>query len=124
MTTRTPEEEYEERQWRDALGAAPKRDFVQRAFACTPAMVKKELVNGHRMWSQYDPAKFTKEEYDIVDGMWDHEHCAICYAKIKTGDAYWQNSQNFILCPVCHEKFQKRGDPAGTDNDGAAPRHV
>jgi hypothetical protein len=108
MTARTPEEEYEEQNWRDALGTAPKRDFTQRVFACTPAMVKKELVKGARMWSQYDPAKFTKEEYDIVEGMWDHEHCAVCWHRILTGDTYWQNSQNFILCPGCHEKFQKR----------------
>ena len=75
-------------------------------------MVKKVTVNGHRMWTQYDPAKFSKAEYDIFEGMWDHEHCAVCWQKIQTGDPYWQNSQNFILCPVCHEKFQTRSRPS------------
>jgi|GEM_PF-3913907 len=90
MSARTPEEEVEEKNWRDALGTAPERDFTRRSFVCAPAMVKKELVNGHRTWSPYDPSKFSKEEYDLVEGMWDHEHCAVCWQKIQAGDPYWQ----------------------------------
>jgi hypothetical protein len=30
-------------------------------------------------------------------------------SKIQAGDHYWQNSQNFILCPVCYVKLLKRG---------------
>jgi hypothetical protein len=109
MSDCKPEEEHEEGNWRDALGDAPKHDFVKRVFACSPAMVKKEPVNGHRMWSKYDPARFSIEEYEVVEGMWDHEHCSVCWQKIQTGNPYWLNSQNFILCPGCCEKFQERG---------------
>ena len=72
-------------------------------------MVKKDPVNGHRMWTPFDAATFSKEEYDVVEGMWDHEHCAVCGERIESGNLYWLNSQNFILCPACHEVFQKRG---------------
>ncbi len=103
------EQMSEEQWWVHALGAAPMRDFTSRVFTRKPAMVKKEPVNGHRMWTEYDPTRFSEEEYDLVPGMWDHEHCAICFAKIQEGDTYWQNSRRQILCPSCHEKFEKRG---------------
>jgi hypothetical protein len=101
--------EYDEQVWRDALGNAPARDFASRVFVSKPAMVKKEPVNGHRMWTEYDPAKFSEEEYEMVPGMWDHEHCRVCWQKIQEGDTYWQNSQRQILCPSCYETFQKNG---------------
>lgn len=99
----------EDQWWVHALGTSPAPDFTPRVFSVKPAMVKKEPVNGHRMWTEYDPEKFSEVEYDVVPGMWDHEHCAICYAKIQEGDAYWQNSQRQILCPDCHAKFLQRG---------------
>ena len=102
------DQDRNEKIWRDALGSSPARDFTSRVFACKPAMVKKTLVNGHRMWTEYDPSKFSAEEYEIVPGMWDHEHCAICSAKIREGDSYWQNSEWHILCPRCHDTFEKR----------------
>lgn len=97
----------DEKQWRDALGTQPARDFQLRVFYSAPAMVKKEPVNGHRMWSKYDPTKFSDAEYELMPGMWDHEHCAICWEKIGEGDAYWENSQKRILCPTCHAKFER-----------------
>lgn len=72
-------------------------------------MVKKESVNGHRMWTEYDPDTFSEAEYEIVPGMWDHEHCAICWKRVQEGDPFWQNSEKHILCPSCHARFQKRG---------------
>ena len=104
-----PSEEFDDKHWSDALGSSPARDFTSRLFTCKPAMVKKELVNGHREWTEYDPARFTPEEYEIVPGMWDHEHCAVCWQKIEEGDTYWENSHKDILCPACHAAFQNRG---------------
>ena len=99
----------EEQWWVHALGTAPVRDFTLRVFSVKPAMVKKEPVNGHRMWTEYDSAKYSEADYDLVPGMWDHEHCAICFGKIQEGDTYFQNSQKHILCPSCYKKFQERG---------------
>ena len=108
MTERTPEQQAEDKLWTDMLGAEPKRDFVLRTFNSSPAMVKKEPVNGHRMWTQFDPERYTKEEWDIVEGMWNHEECSICLIHIDEADPYWVSSENHILCPGCYEKFQKR----------------
>jgi hypothetical protein len=104
----TPDADYNHQEWRDALGDTPARDFRRRIFSCSPAMVKKQPVNGHRMWTEYDPATFSDAEYDIVPGMWDHEHCSVCGEKIQEGDTFWQNSQKLILCLTCYAKFQKR----------------
>ena len=120
MSTQPTEEESDEKQWRDALGNSPARDFTLQIFSCKPAMVKKEPVNGHRMWTQYDSSKFSEKEYEIVPGMWDHEHCSICWMKISEGDPFWQNSAKHILCPSCHAKFEKRANksPDRTPPDG------
>jgi hypothetical protein len=99
----------DEQWWVHALGRAPARDFTSHVFIPKAAMVSKQPVNGHRMWTEYDATKFTEEEYEIVPGMWDHEHCAICFADIREGDTYFQNSQRRILCPDCRAKFEKRG---------------
>jgi hypothetical protein len=103
------EEEFDDKHWQDALGSAPVLDFTSRVFTCKAAMVKKEPVNGHRIWTEYDPATFSEEEYEIIPGMWDHEHCAVCWARIQESDQYWENSERQILCPKCHAALQKRG---------------
>jgi hypothetical protein len=90
------------------LETAPARDFTSQIFSSAPAMVKKEPVNGLRIWTKYDPATFSDSEYEIVPGMWDHEHCSICWKKIQEGAPYWQNSQKHILCNACHDTFQRR----------------
>jgi hypothetical protein len=109
MAEKTPEQQAEDQIWLNALGSDPKRDFMERVFKPVAAMVKKEPVHGHRMWMPFDEATFSTEKYDLIEGMWDHEHCAICWERIEEGNAYWMNSQNFILCPTCHGKFQSRG---------------
>src|SRR4029450_8153374 len=90
----------------DPLGTSPLLDFAERVFASSPAMVKKEPVNGHRMWTKFDESRYNATEYDIVAGMWDHEHCSVCYERIADGDRYWENSESHILCPQCYEEFQ------------------
>ncbi len=100
-------DDYNDQYWRDALGESPARDFKHQIFACRSAMVKKKPVNGHRMWTEFDPTTFSDAEYDIVPGMWDHEHCCVCWDSIKQNDSYFENSQKRILCPNCYEAFTK-----------------
>lgn len=100
-----------EQEWIDALGGEAKGDFVLQTFRKSPAMVAREPVNGHRMWTKYDPAVFDERVYELVPDMWDHEHCVICWDKILDGDGFWENGDGRILCEECHGEFLKRGEP-------------
>lgn len=92
----------------EPLGTHPILDFAERVFVPIAAMVKKEPVNGHRMWTQFDASRYDADEYDIVPGMWDHEHCCVCGKRIADGNRYWENSEAHILCPVCHAEFREK----------------
>ena len=84
------------------------RQFVQRTFSAQPALVAKEAVNGHRMWKEYDGKPYDSSRYDLVEGMWDHEHCSICFFKITDGFTYWENTKRIkLLCDACYETFSK-----------------
>jgi len=85
----------------DALGSNPKLDFIFKQFFTSPAMVAKKPINGHRMWTKYDSERYTPSEYEVVEDMWDHEHCSVCYYKIKPKMSYWENSEGHILCDQC-----------------------
>jgi hypothetical protein len=95
--------------WWDGLGDSPARDFVRKEFACSAAMVKRTPEHGRRMWTKYDADNFSDAEYEIVPGLWDHEHCTVCWLKIQKGDAFWQNSEDHVLCEGCYELFKNRG---------------
>ena len=84
------------------------RDFVQRTFSVRPALVAKEPVNGHRMWKDYHGEPYDKSKFDLVEGMWDHEHCSVCWFSIKEGFTYWENAKRIkLLCDACYEAFTK-----------------
>ena len=89
----------------EPLGERPRLDFALKTFAVAPAMVKKKPVTGHRLWSKLDPERFNEEEHEIVEGKWDHEHCAVCWERIVAEAEYWENSEKHILCPKCHSEF-------------------
>ncbi len=82
-------------------------DFALLTFAKSPAMVKREPVNGHRMWTKFDPAEFNERGCELVPDMWDHEHCRICWLSIQDGDGFWENSEKHILCLECYEEFRR-----------------
>jgi hypothetical protein len=82
------------------------RNFTQRLFLSQPALVAKQPVNGHRAWREYKGEPYDKSEFDLVEGMWDHEHCAICFFTISDGFTYWENNRRIkLLCDACHEAF-------------------
>ena len=112
MTTGTLHDEY----YVTSLGEELTLDFHPHLFHAAPAMVKKDPVNGMRMCTKYDPEKYSPEEYDIIEGMWDHEHCAVCYAKFVDGDTYMVNSRDQILCEDCLEKVKKDIEQGGSPN--------
>jgi hypothetical protein len=91
----------------EALGSNPILDFCHHVFSPSPAMVQKELVNGHRMWRKFEEGEYNAEKYDIVPGMWDREHCSVCSSRIVEGNRYWENSEAHVLCPDCYERFRE-----------------
>ena len=84
------------------------RNFVQRTVASHPALVAKEPVNGHRMWQDYHGEPYDAAKFDLVEGMWNHDHCSICWFTIKDGYTYWENEKRIkLLCDSCYEALTK-----------------
>jgi hypothetical protein len=96
--------DYYKRTWGDTID----KEFTRTVFVPYPALVCKQLVNGHRSWKPYYGGQYDQEEYDLVKDMWDHEHCSICNFKITEGYTYWFNEGRIcLLCDECYEYFKK-----------------
>jgi hypothetical protein len=68
------------------------------------ALVAKEQVNGYRMSKDYHGEPYDETKFDLVEGMWDHEHCSVCWFRITDGYTYWENTKRIkLLCDACHE---------------------
>jgi hypothetical protein len=95
---------YYRRTWEETIDKA----FSQTIFHSYPALVQRELVNGHRMWQPYEGGEYDGEKFDLVKDMWDHEHCSICNFRIVTGNTYWFNDSRVrLLCDECHDHFDR-----------------
>jgi hypothetical protein len=85
------------------------RNFTSLEFHPKAALIKKEPVNGHRMWTEYKGQPFDETEFTKVEGYWDHEHCSVCWFKIEEGHTYWSNGRGVkLLCDECHDAFSAR----------------
>ena len=94
--------------YRKAFAEIPRRQFKQVIFAPRPALVAKEPVNGHRMWQDYHGEPYDASRFDLAQGMWDHEHCSVCWFSIQDGHTYWENEGRIqLLCDACYEAFSK-----------------
>jgi hypothetical protein len=90
--------------YRNEFAEITDRQFSQRTFSSHAALVAKEPVNGHQVWSDYHGEPYDTSKYDLVEGMWDHEHCSVCLFSIKDGYTYWENRDRIkLLCDACHE---------------------
>ncbi len=84
------------------------RQFVQRTFASHSALMAKELMNNHRVLSDYHGEPYDTSKFDLVEGGWDHEHCSVCFFTIKDGHTYWENGGRIkLLCDACYETFAR-----------------
>ncbi|MHB8131660.1 MAG: hypothetical protein ACYDEX_21990 [Mobilitalea sp.] len=98
------DDEYYKKTWAETIDKA----FTQTVFAPYPALVCKELVNGHRQWAPYNGREYDKGKYEMVENKWDHEHCSICNFKITEGNTYWFNKNRIrLLCDECYEYYKK-----------------
>ena len=82
------------------------RTYEMKTFSPHAALLAKELQNGHRAWRDYHGEPFDSAKYELVEGMWDHEHCSVCLFSIQTGHTYWESEGRIIqLCDACYEAF-------------------
>lgn len=94
------EDDYHQREFAEIEDRA----FVQRTFLSTAALVR----NDGKLWREYTGQPFDSSEFRIVEGMWDHEHCSVCFFTIKDGYSYWENTDRIkLLCDACHEAILK-----------------
>jgi hypothetical protein len=82
------------------------KQFLQNIFRPIPALVSKKRINGPRMWKPYQGGEYDPDAYELVQNMWDHEHCSICNFTILTDHTYWLNDNGVrLLCDECHDYF-------------------
>ena len=67
-------------------------------------------------WIPYRGQPFDPAAWELVEGMWDHEHCDVCHSRIVDGDAYWTNGHeaggHVDLCEECHPRVLALLPPA------------
>jgi hypothetical protein len=78
------------------------RQFVQKTFVAGPALVAKKATDGYRVEEQYRGEAFDPEEFELVEGRWDHHHCIVCYFELTPGFTYWENAEDLMVCDVCY----------------------
>jgi hypothetical protein len=84
-------------------------NFVCETFTNHAALVGKQLVSGHRYTKDYHGEPYDRDAFDLVEGLWDHYHCSVCFFSIRTGHTYWVNGKRIvILCDACYEAFKNR----------------
>jgi hypothetical protein len=79
-----------------------RRDFVQVTFQPIPALASRTNP-GH--WRRYHGQPFDEAEWELVEGMWDHEHCDVCFAHIEPGMTYWSSKNDTFLCDMCYDRY-------------------
>ena len=95
--------------YQNEFAAIGDRTFRQRTFHNSPALVTRDTANGIRQWIEYKGSSYDPATSHVVEGMWDHEHCSICFFSILDGMTYWENSNRIkLLCDACHEALIKR----------------
>lgn len=104
-----PSLDREEGYLREQANAITGWQFSRVVFHPYAALVSKELVEGQHMWRPYAGGECDEDMFELVDGMWDHEHCSVCSFKITDDHAYWENASRIVLlCDECHEFYARK----------------
>jgi hypothetical protein len=80
--------------------------FTQRTFAPRSALVARHVRDGYREEVEYHGQPFDASQFELVEGRWDHEHCAVCRFRLEPGHSFWENTTGMLLCDVCHDHVQ------------------
>jgi len=76
------------------------KQFRQIVFQSQPALFNKK----EGVCQAYNGGEYDKTKFDLVDGMWDHEHCDICGFSIREDYTCWVNTNNVnMLCDECYD---------------------
>lgn len=84
------------------------KHFVRKTFISIPALITRQPVNGHRLWIPFHGDDYDREQFDIVNDTWEHEHCSICFFKIDVDYTYWASKKrSSVLCDECYDAFER-----------------
>jgi len=83
--------------------------FDGRIFSPLPGLVRRR-ANGGVFVKPYRGRKYNRGKWELVEGAWDHEHCAVCDFTIVDGHSYWDSGVGCCLCDACHEHYRSAGD--------------
>jgi hypothetical protein len=85
--------------------------FVRRVFASYPSLRSIEPTDDEEGWHvsfPYHGEPYDPEQFELIEGGWDHEHCDVCWARIQDGDSYWPNEDEDVgqvgLCEACYPR--------------------
>ena len=82
------------------------RAFVRKTFHEYPSLRSKSPRNGYIESIPYRGQAFDANEWLIVPGGWNHEHCSLCWTTIKEGMTYSVNGNEVtILCDYCRDHY-------------------
>lgn len=82
------------------------RDFRQRVFTASPALVAVHARNGWRAEEEYKGQEFDPTRWRLVERRWDHQHCRVCQFPIDEGMTFLGTADEMdILCNACYEHY-------------------
>jgi len=73
------------------------------------------VPGGHRVVVLYEGGGFNADRFTFRKGVWDHEHCKRCTARIPSLTLCWvsRDESYIILCEDCYQRVNSPGDEAG-----------
>jgi hypothetical protein len=79
------------------------QDWEKKTFAPRSAIKQKHS------WKKHEAGKLAPEKGVIIEGGWDHEHCEVCWWKIRESDnpeiGVGYTNGNQWLCAECYAQF-------------------
>ena len=102
--------------------------FAHRAFTPRPSLELRAASDEGDVWRvarPYDGGPHDPGGAEVVEGGWDHEHCDVCWVKIRPGDWYWPNVDeaggHVDLCEQCYPRVMGLLGQLPGDEPGAEP---
>ena len=86
--------------------------WQRTAFNPSPAVVSRG--GGLEIWRRAAPGEVSSDDaIKVVPGAWDHEHCRICWGKIRQTegtDGFGYFAEGNWLCDACFKQYVERQD--------------
>ncbi|MGB0281826.1 MAG: hypothetical protein ACPGAE_06585 [Neptuniibacter sp.] len=79
------------------------QEWVQLAF------VPRDAIKQKHSWTEHKEGKAAPEGGEVIEGGWEHEHCQVCWWKIRESDnpeiGVGYTNGNQWLCTECYSQF-------------------